>query len=205
MIVSGTRPLKPVGLRAIRGTAAFAIAGSAVLVLIPLLDGPSSEGPADANLYALVSLLVLLPMWILPMVIFGCRTISQESNLLSGETLRRRVDVDLSKATRVWVRCVQAGLDEVVYLGIHDSAGGRVWISWFDSRERVFGQSMLKLAAELARDPSVKVSARARALLELPGAPGRLGRCILALRTCGLFVLLGAVLAFACAAYFELA
>lgn len=205
MIVSGAQPINPIVLRAIRAAAVFAISGSAVLVLIPLLDGTRSGDPADVNVYALVFLLGLLPMWIFPMVIFGRRTISQESNQLTGETFRHCVEVDLSKVTRVWSRGVVAGFDEVVYLGIHDSVGGRIWISWFASREQALGQSILNLAAELAQDPGVNTSARARALLGLPGAPDRLARSVLALRTCGLFALLGAALAFTCAAYFELA
>jgi hypothetical protein len=156
------------------------------VVLLVAIFGGGSAGAARNGAVCLALLLLLVPPFLPPVTYWSDWTATRRGDLLYVETFLggRRV-LRVSEVRHVATRMTQGRSGTTYYAAIwsKDRTTPTVILTWehVDSPTRA-------LVREIASGPSVSVSRRARAHLDLPGAPSFLARVALACRTLTLFV-----------------
>lgn len=119
---------------------------------------------------ALFALYTTLPYWFAPYAIWTKRTAVVDDEILSFYTLTSRRDVDLRRVDRVWTRTFAGKGGVLVTAGLGGEGIPSAWLGWDGYQNK--NHPMYIVVRGVTARPGVQVSARARAALDMPDAPG---------------------------------
>ena len=158
-----------VGLRLALGVAMLV---AAVLVVLPFAVSQEAldRWAAVVGGLALSALFLVLPMWATPCVIWPKQTARVKGQVLTIYTLTSCLSLDVRRVDRLWIRTFVGKGSVSVTAGLSGPDIPSAWLSWDGNRH---DDPMRLIVQDIAARDGVHVSARARAALKLPGAPGK--------------------------------
>jgi hypothetical protein len=142
-------------------------AAAAALTLLPWLLRKPGEGLIAAGTVALVVLIGTLPYWLAPVALWPARTARVFDDNLVAPTMRGERSIPLAEIERIWSRSLLPDSVQVEVVGLSTPAAGLLLMF----TERVMPGGLRSRLRELAVDPRVRTSARARRYLKVDGAP----------------------------------